>query len=140
MDTHYRSPEDKNKIIYGEWVIFQHANRGDILATIQDISPVTADTSYEYKDCYTLKGNVLKAVFKKGFSVKVQYTNPNTRVGHVAKVRNHQIRPMTEEENRDLEAYFRGEYALIINSKLLKEAVKERLKTGASSEANSIFL
>jgi len=141
MDTHYRSPEEINKIIYGEWVVYKNDARGEeVLATVQDFSAITRDGVGRYPDTsYTIKEGGVS--YKEHFKCRVQYTSPRTGVGHVLDTRCKNIRPMTEEENKDLEAYFREDYALIINSKLLKEAVKRKLKTGSALKpVNETFL
>ena len=140
MDTHYRQPDEANKIIYGEWVVYKNERTGeDVLATVQSFSVITRDGVGRYPDTsYTIEEG--KVFYKEYFKCKVQYTNPRTGVGHVVNTRCKNIRPMTEDEDRDLELYFSGEYALIINNKLLKEAVKKKLKENATAPRRSIFL
>lgn len=146
MDTHYRSPEDKNKIIYGEWVIYNHPYKGSVLATVQYIyakkhriegnAPYYPDTSYIIDEDGSIN-------FAESFRVKLLYTNIRTGIGMVTNTNCNCIRPMTEQENKDLAIYLSGDLnklPTIMNSGILKEAVKLRLKGGTPPKPNSTFL
>lgn len=131
MDTHYRHPEDANKIIYGEWVTYWHPYKGRVLATVQDIYHLTSDTSCPIDTSYTLIEEGIK--YAKRFRCKVLYKNPSSGVGHVTETYSDRIRPLTEEENKNLAIFLSGDldmYPLIIHEELLREEVKRYLKSG----------
>lgn len=135
MDTFYRHPEDRNKILYGEWVVYAHPDKGEIPARVEDIyakskrgennlSNYYPDTSYTISKHKTPK-------YKESFRCKIFYHNLNTGVGKIATVDCGRIFPMTEEENKEMEIYLSrdfNKFPLIMNSELLKEAVKKSLK------------
>jgi len=144
MDTFYRHPEDSCKVTYGEWVVYTHPQKGDLLARVLDLinKPITKnkqpsgpyyrspDTSYTYED------GVLK--YAESFKCKISYTNMNSGVVKMDHVNSSKVRPMTEQENKDLEIFFERDlkkYPLILNCELLREAVTKSLKVNAAGKS-----
>lgn len=142
MDTHQRLPEEESSIIYGEWVVYTHPSIGDILATVQGILPKenkNPELPPYYPDThYSIVGGRVK--YRESFKCSVLFTKQSTGVGIISRTYSGRIRPLTEKENHELELYFKGEYALLINSELLKEAVKKNLKQQNFTDRKSIFL
>jgi hypothetical protein len=147
VDTHRRAPEEKDTLIYGEWVVYTHPYKGDVLATIQDFGLIKdnslgSEAPYKYPDTsYKIVDG--KARYNSFFKVKVQFTNASTGVGKVTMTQSNRVRPMTEEENRQLEIYLSNDldkFPLIINAPLLKEVVRVALEKGKKHIPNSTFL
>ena len=123
MDTYYRRPDQKDSIIYGER-----------LATVQEVH-YDHDKKRDPDTSYTFVGGKVK--YKENFKCNVQY------LGKVFRTYNRRIRPLTKEESRDLNIYYEGDfskYPLLINNKLLKEAVTKRLKASTPNEVRNCFL
>ena len=132
--------EEQKKVkvlMLGWWMVYDHPTKGEVLANIQTIQLLDTNGSMTELEMYFwVQGGV--TFFKEQFLSKILISSVGKNVAKMSSVRSSRLRALTDVEVRDLEYYFKGDYAMAINNPLLKEHIKYRLETNTKPTMDKV--
>jgi hypothetical protein len=128
VNAHSTDPLGNPVIKLGEWVVYNSPYKGEVLANVQAMCITGSFTELEMPHHLDGEG---KTCWHQSFRAKLLMTKPTNWTGMISTGTNsNRLRILTEEEERDLDCYFKGDFPLLINKPLIKEFARQRLKTG----------